>query len=436
MKQILVVCPVERDIRELTRISKKNNLYSFLYHGFSDSELQQLSKDLERGTHSIKQLMGIITSRYQSQHHKWVKPLSSIDAVLYTSDYPGSAFASILAENLGVIGPNPEIVIRSQHKYYARLDQAKHVPEAVPSFFVLDPLSTYAQHTIPLPFPFFIKPVKSFFSIGAQVVENYQQLQTILKNGHHLEKFLIPFSHLLKTYVSCPISPSCFIAEEWLHGTQVTLEGFVSAGRVIIIGIVDSIMFPNTISFARFQYPSSLDTAILQRMENIAIKYITGIGLNNSFFNIEFMYTPQTDRIWIIELNPRMVSQFADLYEKVDGINTYDLLLQLVSGQQTIKKQGRGKYNFAASCVLRVFQDHLVKKIPSQQSINRLLKLFPDARIELCATPGKKLSQELQDGKSFRYGLIHIGVQHKDEIDKAFETCKQILNFTLKPLIG
>ena len=40
-------------------------------------------------------------------------------------------------------------------------------------------------------------------------------------------------------------------------------------------------------------------------------------------FNIEMMYDAATDRIGIIEINPRMASQFADLYEKVDGTNSY-----------------------------------------------------------------------------------------------------------------
>ena len=59
---------------------------------------------------------------------------------------------------------------------------------------------------------------------------------------------------------------------------------------------------------------------------------MSGLGFDNCMFNIEMMYDAREDRIAIIEINPRMASQFADLYEKVDGTNAYEVLLDLGMG--------------------------------------------------------------------------------------------------------
>ena len=48
------------------------------------------------------------------------------------------------------------------------------------------------------------------------------------------------------------------------------------------------------------------------------------------------------------------------------------------------------------------------------------------------ANEGRKLSQQMQDTCSFRYGLINIGGRDKDEILQVFEHCKQKLTFAFE----
>jgi hypothetical protein len=48
------------------------------------------------------------------------------------------------------------------------------------------------------------------------------------------------------------------ICEEIVPGRQVTANGFARAGQVTMLGTVDSVMYPGTDQFQRFQYPSSL----------------------------------------------------------------------------------------------------------------------------------------------------------------------------------
>jgi len=427
-KNILVVCPTQRDYRELAILEERanKNFHSplkFTYFSPDEDKLNLINSHLVQNHFQLHQnFLNLLKLPSKEQ----------IEAVFYTSDFPGTSLAALIAHELNLPGPHPEIAIRSQHKYYARLDQQQIVPEATPYFMYIEP-ELIDQIYPSLPFPSFIKPIKSAFSIGAQKLKNYHELCNYLvqkRNKHAIDLF----ENILKTIMlSHTIKSSNFILEELLEGEQVTLEGFVYNHEVTIIGIVDSVMFPNSLSFARFQYPSNLPDHIQKKMITIAKKYICGLKLNNLFFNIEFMYNAKKNTVHIIELNPRLVSQFADLYEKVDGIHSYQLLLDLICGKKPLYEKKQGQYKYAASCVLRIFQDQFVVKVPTQQNITTLYEQFPESRFELCCQENKKLSDVLQDGHSYRYGLVHLGGNSQEDILEKFKESQKILNFILKP---
>ena len=116
-----------------------------------------------------------------------------------------------------------------------------------------------------------------------------------------------------------------------LRGDLVTVEGFVCDGSVEVLGIVDSTLHANG-SFARFDYPSALPERVQDRMAAIARRVIAALGLERTIWNIEMMYDAAADRVSIVEVNPRICGQFADLYQKVDGTNSYEIALALCTG--------------------------------------------------------------------------------------------------------
>jgi biotin carboxylase len=238
---------------------------------------------------------------------------------------------------------------------------------------------------------------------------------------------------MLERYAGTSIGTKRLIAEGLLKGVQVTVEGYAYGGVVRIMGVVDSIMFPGTIAFSRFEYPSALPEAVQARMAELATTLMGGLGFDNGLFNIEMMYDADADRISIIEINPRMASQFADLYEKVDGTNSYEVLLAIGQGRAPAFVPRKGRYSFAASCVLRAFEDRVVVALPSEADITGLSRLYPDIRVELHAAVGRKLSDELQDGQSFRYGIVNLGGRDRDDVLEQFEACRERLGIVLRP---
>jgi hypothetical protein len=214
-----------------------------------------------------------------------------------------------------------------------------------------------------------------------------------------------------------------------LTGMQATVEGYAFGERVHILGVVDSVMFPGTIAFQRFEYPSALPQAVQHRMSCLTQELMRGLGYRNGMFNVEFMYDPAVDRISVIEINPRMASQFADLFEKVDGTNSYGTLLDLSTGREPMTAWRMGPHRFAASCVLRTFQDMLVAALPSASEIATLAMRYPDIRVEVLAAEGKHLSDEMQDGHSFRYGIINLGGRDRLDVLRMLQVCLKGLTF-------
>ena len=142
------------------------------------------------------------------------------------------------------------------------------------------------------------------------------------------------------------------------------------------------------------------------------------------------MYDAHRDRISIIEINPRMALQFCDLYEKVDGTNSYEVALAIATGSKPKMQKNAGKFRVAASFVLRHFEDRLVLQVPQDEEIAKIKFRFPDAIIIVDYSPGQKLSDCIQDGTSFRYGLIHLGGKDEEDLFQRYEECKNALTFS------
>lgn len=420
MSTFLVMCPYHRDYREIKRLPVSQN-HSFIFHEYLSDVVEEVTAP-EARIHSIESdINSEIDSIITQYKHR------GIDGVFSTDDYPGSTLASIVAYHYELPGVAPQVNLLCQHKYYGRKAQHNHVPDAVPQFTLFDistPLSV---------FPFFLKPIKSFFSVGASPIVSEVALTKALALMPP-PTFFEPFTKLCKRYASFDVDELYLLAEELLHGDQVTVEGYVYNHDVVVLGVVDSIMFDDKISFARFDYPSHLPLSIQERMSVIAEKVIKGIKFNNGLFNIEMIYNPERDTMHIIEINPRMSSQFADLFEKVDGINSYEVLMDIAVGKEPHKKRRCGKYACASSCILRTFKNYYVAAIPTQENVAYIETRYPDIRIEVLTTAGIKLSQQMQDGRSYRYGMINIGGQNRQDIADIFAWCSKELKFTLIPL--
>jgi biotin carboxylase len=422
MKRLLILCPTPREHREIPALAERLG-YEIIWDEFGgdyfDDFLTRERKDNGENLDILK-LIEETVQRYSGK----------IDGVTSAVGYPGMSATAIIAKRMGLPGPDPEPIMLCEHKYYARIAQKKYVPHATPEFYLIDPEDPRSVEAVPdSQFPFFLKPVKSCFSMNAQAVRNKSELRELSDSSLLPEGFITPFNDMWKAYTSYELSASYLLVESLLNGNQVSLEGYVENGKVVVMGIIDAIMFPGTISFSRFQYPSLLPDHVQQKMVETAEKLMTGLGYDNAMFNIELIHDPETDNVFILEVNPKIASQFPDLFENVDGISSFVPMLQLAAGDKVTFPKRQGKFKFAASCVLRTFDDANVRAVPPESELKKLKEKYPDARIQIYAQPGKRLSDMMQDVASYRYGLVNIGAQSVEELDRKFEDCKNSLSF-------
>ncbi|MGE5261239.1 MAG: ATP-grasp domain-containing protein, partial [Actinomycetota bacterium] len=252
---VLVVSATFRDHRELKLLFPAG--IDFRFHDYASTSLEELISGHGEANGAADPLVEV-------EHILASLGGMKIDAVISTDDYPGSALAAIVAGRLGLPGPDPRAVLISQHKYLSRVAQAELVPDAVPSFCLID---TAEGAALPdeTSFPLFVKPVKSFFSVGAEPVATRAELAALLPRWRALDQFFLPLERMLERYAGESIGSKRLIGEGVLRGVQVTVEGYAFGGKVEVLGVVDSIMFPGTIAFARFDYPSCLPESVQAR---------------------------------------------------------------------------------------------------------------------------------------------------------------------------
>src|SRR5262245_18957778 len=294
---ILVICATHRDHRELPSLAPPG--IDFVFHDYASTSLEDLINERAAGGSpvadplaEIERILDLVKGR-------------EIAGVISSDDYPGSALAAAVARRLGLPAPDPEVVLMCQHKYLSRVAQEKHTPDAVPPFALID-VANSAFLPPTLTFPIFIKPVKLFFSIGAETIVSQAELSARLLHWKQLDGFFLPLDRMLTYYAGASIGTKRLIAEGLLSGEQVTVEGYAFGGKAYILGVIDSIMFPGTLAFARFDYPSDLPDGVQGRMADIATLVMERLGFDNGLFNIEMMYDRETGQIAIIEINPRM----------------------------------------------------------------------------------------------------------------------------------
>jgi hypothetical protein len=202
----------------------------------------------------------------------------------------------------------------------------------------------------------------------------------------------------------------------------VTLEGYVHEGRVTTIGVTDSVKYPGTLSFERFEYPSALPEARLDELDGVAARVLPALGFDGGFFNVEF-FVPAAGPAQIIEVNGRLASQFAPLVQGLHGRSTYDALFALALGEDPEWEAG-APVGVGVSYCLRVFEDAFVESVPD-----------PEPDVELLVRPGLYLSEQgVNDAQSYRLAIFHeFGATREEAVERCRERARG-LGFRLAPL--
>lgn len=358
------------------------------------------------------------------------------DAVVAYYDFPATDLVPILAERCGLRGPTLAAVLKCEHKYWSRLEQQKTAAAHIPRFFAFDPFDERSYSRIPLVPPYWIKPIKSFRSFLAFRINDERDYRRALPQLRSKISYVSdPFNYLFQQF-SLPyeigrMRESC-IAESVLSGSMCTVEGYVFRGDVVIYGVVDSVREQDRSSFSRYEYPSSLPQEVQFRMADISRRVISGIGLDDSPFNIEFFWDQTFNAIGLLEINPRISQAHGDLFEKVHGVPHHSIMLDVALGRKPTPLEYTGPFQRAAHFMLRTFSDGVVKAVPSADDIERVVAELPGTEVQVKVKPGDRLGQlHGQDSYSFELAVIYLGGRDQRELLERYQRCLELLPFEL-----
>jgi hypothetical protein len=342
--------------------------------------------------------------------------------VLSNHEQFGALAAALVAERLGLPGNPPEAVLACQHKLHARRMLQQVAPEANVPFALLD--AAYGDD-VPdgIDYPAYAKPVKAAFSVLAREVRSRGELQALTRFSRRelwvIRRLVEPFERVCRARLPAAGSAHRMMLEQPLppHTPQYNLDGWVHGGEAHLLGVVDAVMYPGTQAFMRWQVPSRLAGRVQQRALDVARRFLAAVGFRQGFFNMEFFHDPATDRLTVIEFNPRMAAQFSDLYRSVLGVDPHAMAVAMAVGDDPARlPRAEPTAGAAASFVYRAFAAEEVPAMPSRQRAADWAQRYPDGLLFAFPKHGQALARDFKWLGSHRYGVVHLGGRSEREL--------------------
>jgi biotin carboxylase len=346
----------------------------------------------------------------------------------------GALAAALVAEAAGLPGTAPEAVIACQHKLHARRVLQQVCPEANVGFAELD-----AHYGGPIPpglaYPSYVKPVKAAFSVLARPVRDERELHAHTRFGRRelwvIRRLVEPFERVARQRLPGCGTAHRMMMEEPVRAPQYNLDGYVFNGELHVLGIVDAVMYPGTQAFMRWDVPSRLPPAAAARAADVARKFLAAVGFTHGLFNMEFFHDPASDRLSVIEFNPRLASQFGDLYHRVLGIDAHAIGAALATGQDPATlARAEPAAAAAASFVYHTFDaQQTPPPMPGPWQRALLAREFPDAMLFMFPKSGHSLARDFKWLGSHRYGIVHLGGRDAHDLRRRCEAASAILGW-------
>ena len=172
-----------------------------------------------------------------------------------------------------------------------------------------------------LSFPFVIKPVRGFASIGIHAVHHRDEWNNVLEN---IRKEVTLMRNVFPDVV---VSLDDFLLEKYIEGTEIAIDAYFNhAGEPVILNILTHLFSPGSDMSDRLYMTSA---EIIRKYHGAIVQYLEQISrlrdLRNFPFHLEMRQEPGGTFI-PIEINPMRFMGFcvADVEHYFYGINPYE----------------------------------------------------------------------------------------------------------------
>jgi biotin carboxylase len=308
---------------------------------------------------------------------------------------------AFLNQQLGLNGIRPETARVFTDKYAMRNALAGSdvkMPRYAEVAAVADALKMVAEWG----YPSILKPKNSQSSFGVFKVDNEAQLRACFAAS-------VKESH-----------DGRILVEEFIDGTEVTVEGFSLHGQCHILAISEKEHYSfNPCVARRLAYPPNFDNETIASVRKTAAKVVNALGLQDGISHAE--YRMRDNAPYLVEVAARGGGcRIASVIIKhVSGVDAYEMLIRRSLGDDVEMPLPRMR---AANLEFLHFEPGRVKAIRGLEEV-RASRLAYD--IDLHFGVGETIKSPTDDKTRLGY-FISLG-ETRSEIDEKAERVKQMV---------
>jgi len=249
-----------------------------------------------------------------------------VDAIIPVDDV-GVVVAALAAQQLGLPHNPPEAAAATRNKVaMRRLLETAEV--AQPSFTLIGPNDDPDAMVNHLQYPLVVKPLSLSGSRGVIKVEKPEDLLTTVERVRRI----------IATAGGNPNEP--VLAERFLAGAEVSVEGMLTNGRLTVLAIFDKPMQGNGPYFEEtlFVTPSRHHPEIQDELAAMTQRAVDAIGLQEGPIHAELRITE--GRVRVIEVAARSIGGLCGRAMRFGlmGVSLEELILRQAIGQDLFKR--------------------------------------------------------------------------------------------------
>ncbi len=316
----------------------------------------------------------------------------------------GVPTAAYVADALGLPSIGYETALNFTHKDRMR-QKTHHAGLASPRFQIMTSLSELSNAVQNIGYPLVIKPVDNQSSRGVMCLRTPQGLQAAAQTA---------FEHSVRHTV---------LVEEWIQGTEVTVESFCWDGKITAVGVSDKVHFEHVPQVAsRLTYPPAVASNRLSEIVKVNQAVIKALGLQTGVTHAEYILSPKG--VFPIDIAARGGGSriFSHIVPYLGGYDIPKLFLEWCLAEAP-RSPAISSLQRAANLEFIDFPEGRVQAI---SGLDRARAVPGVAEVWLDFKEGDVL-RPIQDDRSRKAFILTLGKERKEVLD-VMEKAKSLIN--------
>lgn len=342
----------------------------------------------------------------------------------------GVIMASILALELGLPGNPPAAALRARNKYLMRRAFAA-AGMVNPDFCLVRSAEEIITRVRDAGAPMVLKPLSGSSSYGVVKVSPGDTREQIAAHLEEVRQYILSYRQENPQYpfefwlpeAGYGIAPEevadpaeVFLLEGFLSGRQVSVDGFVAAGRITCLGAIEIERIRNSEYFLEYEewMPTRLGAAAEAEIAATAARAVEALGLRNCCFHCEMKV--EDGAIAVLELAARRgADNIADFVRRLYGVDVYEegVLLAVGEGRSHSDPQPRGAMK------MRYFLPETAGELAAIEGVESVRADPRVSELELEFAPGDRILMP-PDGYEF-LGYVSVFAASPEAADVALE---------------